>query len=60
LFTVWAQDISISPPGDEQTKALKTAMILTCSAEGLDSPEIDPHLKWYDEDNNEITDRSGR
>ncbi|KAK2191593.1 hypothetical protein NP493_50g02002 [Ridgeia piscesae] len=35
-------------------------MILTCSAEGLDSPEIDPHLKWYDEDNNEITDRSGR
>lgn len=59
-ITAGAQDINISPPGDEQTKALKTSMLLTCSAAGLDSPDIDPHLKWFDEDENEITDRSGR
>ncbi|KAI0223318.1 Fasciclin-2 [Lamellibrachia satsuma] len=58
-YATVAVDINISPAGEEQTRPLKKSMLLTCSADGLDSPDIDPHLKWF-HDGNEITDRSGK
>ena len=55
-----AQDLMITPTGTTHTRPLTGSILFTCSVTGLSSPEINPNLKWFDRNSNEITQRTGR
>jgi len=54
-----AQDLMITPTGTTHTRPLTGSILFTCSVTGLSSPEINPNLKWFDRNSNEITQRTG-
>ena len=61
LVLAVAQDVKLQivPMGETHTRALHTSIVFTCSVTGV-TPEIEPNLEWYDEENREIIDQTGR
>ena len=53
-------DLMITPKGDSHTRPLESSFVFTCTLTGLSSPDIDPILKWYDKESQEITTTTGR
>ncbi len=53
-------EVIIFPNVETMTRPLESSVLLACSANGLGSPDIDPHLRWFDPDDVEITSTTGR
>ena len=60
LCMVSGQQLNIKPTGDSHIRPIDGTIVFTCTADGLDNPQADPFLKWYDKEGKEINDRTGR